>query len=126
VALSGHSRSLLFLFFFFAILASSFRWGFEEGARVTLAATGLLLVTAFWAETHPDWPRLLLRSSFLLPLGYISAHWGETKVSLNRQLTLLRDVSQLSNPHFGFDHPDLGVGGNPRNLQRQKLPLDPA
>ena len=104
VALTGDSRSLLFLFFFFAILASSFRWGFEEGARVTLAATGLFLVTAFSAEAHPDWPRLLLRSSFLLALGYISAHWGESKVALNRRLALLRDVSQLSNPRFGVDH----------------------
>ena len=104
VALTGDSRSLLFLFFFFAILASSFRWGFEEGARVTLAATGLFLVTAFSAEAHPDWPRLLLRSSFLLALGYISAHWGESKVALNRQLALLRDVSEISNPRFGVDH----------------------
>ncbi|MEY3872262.1 MAG: hypothetical protein RLZZ296_1257 [Pseudomonadota bacterium] len=104
VALTGDSRSLLFLFFFFAILASSFRWGFEEGARVTLAATGLFLVTTYLTEAYPDWPRLLLRSSFLLALGYISAHWGESKVALNRRLALLRDVSQLSNPRFGVDH----------------------
>ncbi len=104
VALTGDSRSLLFLFFFFAILVSSFRWGFEEGARVTVAATALFLGTAFWADPHPDWPRILLRSSFLLALGYISAHWGESKVALNRRLALLRDVSQLSNPRFGVDH----------------------
>lgn len=104
VALTGDSRSLLFLFFFFAILAASFRWGFEEGARVTIAATGLFLITGWLAEPPADWPRLLLRSSFLLALGYISAHWGESKVALNRQLALLRDVSQLSNPRFGVDH----------------------
>lgn len=104
VALTDDSRSLLFLFFFFAILTASFRWGFEEGARVTLAATSLFFVTAWLAAAPPDWPRLLLRSSFLLALGYISAHWGESKVALNRQLALLRDVSQLSNPRFGVDH----------------------
>ncbi len=104
VALMGDSRSLLFLFFFFAILTSSFRWGFEEGARVTVAATALFIATAFLVDAQADWPRLLLRSSFLLALGYISAHWGESKVALNRQLALLRDVSQLSNPRFGVDH----------------------
>ncbi len=104
VALMGDSRSLLFLFFFFAILTSSFRWGFEEGARVTVAATALFIATAFLVDAQADWPRLLLRSSFLLALGYVSAHWGESKVALNRQLALLRDVSQLSNPRFGVDH----------------------
>ncbi len=104
VVLTGDSRSLLFLFFFFAILSSSFRWGFEEGARVTVAATALFIATACLVDANVDWPRLLLRSSFLLALGYISAHWGESKVALNRQLVLLRDVSQLSNPRFGVDH----------------------
>lgn len=104
VALTGASRSLLFLFFFFAILSSSFRWGFEEGARVTLAATACFVLTAFFPGREPDLPRLLLRSSFLLALGYISAYWGESKVALNRRLALLRDVSQLSNPRFGVDH----------------------
>lgn len=120
VALSGDSRSLLFLFFFFAILTSSLRWGFEEGARVTLAATGLYLVTAFWVETYPNWPRLLLRSSFLLALGYISAHWGESKVALNRRLALLRDVSQLSNPRFGVDHTLTRVLGRTREFFQAK------
>ena len=104
VALTGDSRSLLFLFFLFAILAASFRWGFEEGARVTVAATALFSATAVLPGAHADLPRLLLRSSFLLTLGYISAYWGESKVALNRRLALLRDVSQLSNPRFGVDH----------------------
>ena len=104
IAVTGDSRSLLFLFFLFAILAASFRWGFEEGARVTVAATALFSATDLWAGAHADLPRLLLRSSFLLTLGYISAYWGQSKVALNRRLTLLRDVSQLSNPRFGVDH----------------------
>lgn len=104
VALTGGSRSLLFLFFFFAILTASFRWGFEEGARVTLAGTALFVLMAYFPGAQPDLPRLLLRSSFLLALGYISAYWGASKVALNRRLALLRDVSQLSNPRFGVDH----------------------
>jgi signal transduction histidine kinase len=104
VALTRDSRSLLFLFFFFAILVSSFRWGFEEGARVTVVATALFVGITFLTAPYPDWPPILLRSSFLLALGYLSAHWGESKVALNRRLALLRDVSQLSNPRFGVDH----------------------
>ena len=104
VSLTDDSRSLLFLFFLFAILAASFRRGFEEGARVTVAATALFSVTAFLPGARVDLPQLLLRSSFLLTLGYISAYWGESKVALNRRLALLRDVSQLSNPRFGVDH----------------------
>jgi signal transduction histidine kinase len=104
VALTGGSRSLLFLFFFFAILSASFRWGFEEGARVTVAAAVLLTATALFPGASADLPRLLLRSSFLLALGYISAYWGESKVALNRRLALLHDVSQWSNPRFGVDH----------------------
>jgi signal transduction histidine kinase len=87
---------------------------------VTVAATGLFLVTAFLAEAHPDWPRLLLRSSFLLALGYISAHWGESKVALNRRLALLRDVSQLSNPRFGVDHTLTRVLGKTREFFNAK------
>lgn len=104
VALAGGSRSLLFLFFFFAILTAAFRWGFKEGARVTLVATAMFIVAACYPGAEPDLPRLLLRSSLLLALGYISAYWGESKVSLYRRLALLRDVSQLSNPRFGVDH----------------------
>ncbi len=104
VALTGDTQSLLFFFFYFPILAASFRWGFEEGARVTVAATALFIGTAFLVDSQADWPSLLLRSSFLLALGYISAHWGEAIVALNRRLALLRDVSELSNPRFGVDH----------------------
>ena len=104
VALTGDTQNLLFFFYYFPILAASFRWGFDEGARVTFAATALFLVTAFLVDTQADWPSLLLRSSFLLALGYISAQWGESTVVLNRQLAVLRDVSELSNPRFGVDH----------------------
>ncbi len=104
VALTGGGHSLLFLLFLFAVLTAAFRWGFEEGARVTLVATALFVLTAYFPGADANPPRLLLRSSFLLALGYISAYWGESKVALNRRLALLRDVSQLSNPRFGVDH----------------------
>ncbi|RST52302.1 histidine kinase [Variovorax sp. MHTC-1] len=97
-------HSFFFLFFFFAILTSSFRWGFDEGARVTLASVALFAACGLGSTTEEDLPRLLLRATFLLALGYMSIHWGGSKVELKRRLALLRDVSRVSNPRFGVDH----------------------
>lgn len=104
VLFTGGIDSHFFYFFFFAILTSSFRWGFEEGARVTIASAALFAVCALVLEENVDLPWLLLRTTFLLALGYMSAHWGESKVGLKRRLALLRDVSRLPNPRFGVDH----------------------
>lgn len=103
VFFTGGSNSFFFLFFFFAILTTSFRWGFEEGARVTLASSALFVVTGLVSVTETEIPRLLLRTTFMLALGYMIAYWGESDVAQKRRLTLLRDVSQLSNPRFGVD-----------------------
>lgn len=104
VFFTGGSNSFFFLFFFFAILTASFRWGFEEGARVTLASSVLFAVTGLVSITEAEIPRLLLRATFLLALGYMIAYWGGSDVAQKRRLALLRDVSQLSNPRFGVDH----------------------
>jgi signal transduction histidine kinase len=104
VFFTGGVESFFFLLFFFPILTSSFRWGFEEGGKVTIASA-LLFAASGWAiEVQHDFPKLLLRTIFLLTLGYMGAYWGESKVRLMHQLDLLRDVSKLSNPRFGVDH----------------------
>lgn len=100
VALTGGVASMAFLFFLLPILTASFRWGQPEGGRVTLAS-GLAFLAASLLHGWPDAARLLLRSSFLLGLGYLCVHWGETQMQLGRRLALLREVSQLSNPRFG-------------------------
>ena len=103
VAFTGSVNSFFFLFFFFSILTSSFRWGYTEGAKVTIAST-LLFVSCGWIlDEKNELPRLLLRATFLLAIGYISVYWGESKVRLMRQLVLLREVSRLSNPRFGVN-----------------------
>lgn len=104
VFFSGAGNSFFSLFFFFAILTASFRWGFEEGARVTLASTALFATTLLLAQSEAEVSRLLLRTTFLLVLGYMIAYWGESEVEQKRRLALLRDVSKLSNPRFGVDH----------------------
>ena len=103
VAFTGSVDSFFFPFFFFSILTSSFRWGYVEGAKVTVAST-LLFVSCGWLLSEEnDLSSLLLRATFLLAIGYISVYWGESKVRLMHQLILLREVSRLSNPRFGVN-----------------------
>ena len=104
IVFTGGVNSLFFLFFFFAIMVSSFRWGLEEGARVTIASAALFAISGLTADSDHELTSLLLRITFLLALGYMCANWGESKIRLMRQLALLRDVSHLSNPRFGVDH----------------------
>ena len=118
VLLTDGVHSPFFLFFFFAILTSSFRWGFEEGARVTLASVALFAACGMGSATSEDLPRLLLRSTFILALGYMIIYWGRSKVELKRRLALLRAVSRLSNPRFGVDHTVTGSEARTRNALR--------
>ena len=100
LAVTDGTRSLFFLFYFFAILTSSFRWGFEEGARVTIASVASFIACGLAMGTD-DTPQLLMRTAFLLALGHMIVYWGGSKLALQRRLALLGDVSQLSNPRFG-------------------------
>lgn len=104
VFVTGSDTSLFFLLYFFAILVSSFRHGFDEGARVTLASAILFSLTAHSAAGSTQLLQVLLRSAFLLALGYMIARWGESNLVQKRRLALLRDVSRLSNPRFGVEH----------------------
>ncbi|WP_158598116.1 sensor histidine kinase [Noviherbaspirillum saxi] len=103
IIVTGGSLSPFFLCFFFAILTTSFRWGFEEGASATLVSAGILITCGLFSESVSDLPRVLMRSAFLLAIGYMSAYWGDSKAALTRRLQLLREVSRLSNPRFGID-----------------------
>ncbi len=104
VLVTGSDNSLFFLFYFFAILVSSFRYGFDEGARITLASAVLYTLTVHSTRNSAELLQVLLRASFLLSLGYMIARWGEANLLQKRRLALLRDVSRLSNPRFGVEH----------------------
>lgn len=100
---SGGGSSYFFPFFFFVILTSAFQWGFEEGARITLASAVALAVATWLANNSTNQAHLLLRTTFVLALGYMIAYWGGMGLAQRRRLALLRQVSQLSNPRFGVD-----------------------
>lgn len=103
VATTGGIDSIFFLFFFFAIITASFRHGLEEGIRVSLASAVLFASCVLLPGYVLDLPRLLMRTAFLLGFGYVSAQWGESSVRNAQRLSLLRDVSRVSNPRFGVD-----------------------
>ncbi len=104
VLCTGGGESIFFLFFFFVILTSSFQRGLDEGARITLASCVLLALASLLASSTLNMPKLLLRTTFVMALGYMIAYWGGMGVLQKRRLALLREVSQLSNPRFGVDH----------------------
>lgn len=101
---SGGTASPFFSFFLFAILASSFRHGFDSGARLTLGSVGVVALSVLAAQGLASMHILLLRATFMLALGYMVAFWGGLAVDQRRRLALLRDVSRLSNPRFGVQH----------------------
>lgn len=107
IAVSDPNAGVLFLFFVFAILSASFRYGSAEGRKVTLVSVAIYILSAMVAMSANDivleWGRLVLRSVFLIALGFMTAKWGESELTLKKKLQLLRDVSQLSNPRFGTD-----------------------
>ena len=100
---SGGDNSFFFPFFFFVILTASFQWGFDEGARITLASSVALSLATWLADNGTNQSHLLLRTTFLLALGYMISYWGGLGLAQRRRLGLLRRVSQLSNPRFGVD-----------------------
>ena len=104
VLCTGGGESIFFLFFFFVILTSSFQRGLDEGARITLASCVLLALASLLAMSSLNMPKLLLRTTFVMALGYMIAYWGGMGLLQKRRLAMLREVSQLSNPRFGVDH----------------------
>lgn len=92
-----------FIVLFFAILVASLRWGFEEGARVTVVSVILYGGGAVATVPGVAPPQLLSGAAVLLALGYVIAFLGERNIQLARRLDLLRGLNQTSNPRFGVD-----------------------
>ena len=103
LTLTGPLTPFFFLFFF-AISTAAFRWGYDEGARVTLACAALFCLASVQSANEAVFASVMLRTAFLLGTGYMVAHWADLLLTHKRQIALLRDVSQVSNPRFGVDH----------------------
>jgi signal transduction histidine kinase len=107
IGLSGGSNSIYFVLFYFGILVASFQWGFGAGVAVTATSVLLFIVVSYAtrpADPQFDLNRFLLRSTTLPVLGYLIAYRGGYELRLRRRLSLLRDISTLSNPRFGPHH----------------------
>jgi signal transduction histidine kinase len=104
---SDGTNSIFFYLFFFAILAASFQWGCAAGLRVAVASAmlftllGIATILAGWDFALS---RFLLRLSFLLVLSPTLAYWAGLDLAVKRRLTVLRDITRMSNPRFGIDH----------------------
>jgi signal transduction histidine kinase len=105
VALSGGPNSPLFFFYFFSILAASFRGGLARGLRVTAAAAALFGLVGCAAAAGGDLApnRFLLREVGLLALGYMTAYWGGREFELKRQLALLGELTSFASARVGLD-----------------------
>jgi signal transduction histidine kinase len=102
--LSSGSNSILFFFYFFAILVACSRLGASAGWIVVFAATIAFLSLALFISPHGvEWSRVFVRSVSLFALGYALTYWAEAEEKLRRKLNLLREVSLTSNPRFGVD-----------------------
>jgi signal transduction histidine kinase len=106
VALSHGSTSVFFFGFFFAILVASFRWGFRAGLQVAVVSALLFLVvgvlTLYIAPTF-ELNRFMLRPVYLVVLGYMISYWGDVEITFKRRLSLLKEISTVSNPRFGVE-----------------------
>lgn len=106
LALSGGAHSIFFFGFFFAILVASFEWGFTSGLLATVISAVLFvtvgLVTANDGSNF-ELHRFLVRLLYLFVLGYLMAHWGGLKVTLNRRLKLLREIATVTSARMGVD-----------------------
>lgn len=106
IALTGVTNSALFSFFFFIILAASFRWGFIEGLRVTLASAICYCAMALASmayDSQLELQQLLLRPVYLVVLGYLIARWGDSEILQKHRLSLLNELTRMPNPRLGID-----------------------
>ncbi len=108
---NGGVDSPFFSFFFFAILVASFRYGFKEGMRVTIACVVLSILTHGLLSDYSPLPRSaesplyagIASCMSLLILGYLIAKWGGIEILQKRQLKLLSEINCMPNTHLSAE-----------------------
>ncbi len=106
ISLSSGTNSLFFFGFIFSILTASFIHGFQSGLNITIVSAisfSIIGLIGYSENMATELNRTLIRPVYLLVLGYMLAYWGGYEIKLRRRLTLLKDISHLSNPRFGVD-----------------------
>ncbi|MGH9602376.1 MAG: sensor histidine kinase [Terriglobales bacterium] len=87
-----------YLFFIFVLLAAAYRWGFPETVGTAVLSVALLLgQVALFARLESagelagglDMNRILIRSGYLLILGFLLGYLAETEKRLRAQLALV-------------------------------------
>jgi signal transduction histidine kinase len=106
ICLSGGLGSPILAFFFFAILVASFRYGFKEGFKVTLASVAMMALIHFLpVPKEVDIPLFpaIMHKAILLTLGYFIACWGGFLLQQKRQLKLLSEVNCMPDPRLSVE-----------------------
>lgn len=106
VAASEATSGVFYPLYLLPITYASFGGGFRRGITVVVAsAVSYLVVGLLTSPGDPgvDPIRYVVRSAYLLVLGYLTAVWGGHEVRSRTRLALLREVTALSNPRFGVD-----------------------
>ena len=87
-----------YLFFIFVLLAAAYRWGFQETVGTAVLTVALLIGEAAVLERFPvagglegslDLSRFLVRSGYLLILGFLLGYLAETEKRLRGQLAMV-------------------------------------
>jgi signal transduction histidine kinase len=100
----GSGSGYTFLIFLFAIIATALRHDEGRSQRMTIFCGTILFLSGFHALTFDALANALLPTTFLFGVGYLISQCAEVMVEERRRLTILVDVTRLSNPRFGTDH----------------------
>ena len=120
VALTQGTSSIFFFLFVFAILVGSFTGGYRQGIALTVASSVLFAgVGTLFAPPGDSFElnRTVIRTVYLLALGWMMAFWGGRELGLRRRLELLGSVGQEWNPRLGVERVIFS------NLERLLAPL---
>ena len=98
---SNGTNNLFYFLYFFDILVAAFRFGSAAGLQVTAASVQLFAVVGYFTSDTFEVNKILMRPLYLGVLGYMISYFGGLEGRLRQRLTLLKEVTVLSNPRFG-------------------------
>ncbi len=96
-----------YLFFIFVLLAAAYRWGFPETVgTATLAVVLMLAQAAAFERLQPagalDLNRFVIRSGYLLILGFLLGYLAEAEKRLRAQLALVPRILNKARAEIGL------------------------